>query len=258
MNIQKIINAIENSGYLNVNGVVRRWIPSQCLNMIFSEEGFHQQLKNRKYNYSWKVLIDELKIQRKLYLKQDFSELSDRQRWYDAELAYKMAEHYIQLLKVRQLLYENSKEVIPFQTLINILTKASNNIQKANNCEELYKTVIEFNRKRPKLLFSSKPLQMCPEFINAYKAAGAYYTIKDLIMFENCHFPNATTEESLNILENKVKTYSPIYENGYKLLGLLKEFLKINNFNYETTLQKWYLQSAHIKLINLHKKGLCV
>ena len=57
MNIQKIINAIENSGYLNVNGVVRRWIPSQCLNMIFSEEGFHQQLKNRKYNYSWKVLM---------------------------------------------------------------------------------------------------------------------------------------------------------------------------------------------------------
>lgn len=258
MNIQKIIDTIENSGYLNVNGIVRRWIPSQCLNMIFSEEGFHQQLKNRKYNYSWKVLIDESKIQRKLYLKQDFSELSDRQRWYNAELAYKMAEHYIQSLKDRILLYVDSKETIPFQTLINILTETKNSIQKANNCEDLYKAVIEFNRKRPKLSFSSKPLQMCPEFINAYKAAGAYYTIKDLIMFENCCFPNTTTEESLNILEDKVKTYAPICENGYKLLGLLKEFLKINNFDYETTLQRWHLQSAHIKLINLHKKGLCV
>ena len=258
MNIQKIIKTIENSGYLNVNGIVRRWIPSQCLNMIFSEEGFRQQLKNRKYNYSWKVLIDELKKQRKLYLKQDFSELSDRQRWYNAELAYKMAEHYIQSLKDRILLYEDSKETMPFQTRVNILTEYSNNIQEANNCERLYKAVMEFNHKRPKLLFGGKPLQMCSEFINAYKAAGAYYTIKDLIMFENCYFPNATTEESLNILEDKVKTYAPICENGYKLLGLLKEFLKFNKFDYETTLQKWYLQSAHIKLINLHKKGLCI
>ena len=240
MNIQKIIDAIEDSGYLNVNGIVRRWIPSQCLNMIFSEEGFHQQLKNRKYNYSWKVLIDELKKQRKLYLKQDFSELSDRQRWYNAELAYVMANHYIKSLKNRQLLYyADIKVTMPFPTLINTLTEANNNIQEANNYEDLYKAVIEFNRKRPKLLFNSKPLQMCPEFTNAYKAAGAYYTIIDLIMFEHCHFPNATTEESINILEDKVKTYAPICENGYKLLGLLKEFLKINNFDYETTLQRW-------------------
>ena len=101
---------------------------------------------------------------------------------------------------------------------------------------------------RQRIKFS--PKEICIEFANAYKAAGAYYTIKALIMFEGCRLQVddqgsvdqisywdarngrkrkfAETEESLEALERKVSAIvqDGVGDYGYMMLGLLKEFLE--------------------------------
>lgn len=82
--IVELIGKIEESGYLDANGIVRRWIPSQCLAMVYNNGGFHENLKARGVDYSWKVLVDDLKKQSKLYMNHDMEGYADRNRWYNS------------------------------------------------------------------------------------------------------------------------------------------------------------------------------
>lgn len=295
--VTNVIGSIEDSGYLDVDGIVRRWIPSQCLTMMFSRNGFHEELKMRGYDYSWKVLVDEVKRQSELYYKKDIEGLSDRCRWYNSETAYMMAKHYFNELqckvssmhpyshknrpyvKLQCRWMNNGKGVHVDELSVFFATfeKAMNRIKGTKNPKTLCEAVLEFNRLRTGVKFN--PSNLCPAFTNAYKAAGAYYTIKDLIMFENCRMqlnergttdaPTywdrkngqkrkfVETEESLEALERKASAIvsDGVIDWGYQMLGLLKEFLDYNHFNFEATKQKWYKQSELRKAIRMSHRG---
>lgn len=295
--VTSVIGSIEDSGYLDVDGIVRRWIPSQCLTMMFSRNGFHEELKMRGYEYSWKVLVDEVKRQRDLHYKKDIEGLADRCRWYNSEVAYMMAKHYLNELQFRvasmhpyshknrpyvklQCRWMNNGKGVHIDELpvfFSAFEKAANRIKGTKNPKTLCEAVIEFNDLRSGVKFT--PSTICSAFTNAYKAAGAYYTMKDLIMFEDCRMqldergttdaPTywdrksgqkrkfVETEESLEALERKASAIvsESVVECGYQMLGLLKEFLAYNRFDFETTKQKWYKQSELRKAIRMKQKG---
>lgn len=295
--VTSVIGSIEDSGYLDVDGIVRRWIPSQCLTMMFSRNGFHEELKMRGYEYSWKVLVDEVKRQRDLYYKKDIEGLADRCRWYNSEVAYMMAKHYLNELQFRvasmhpyshknrpyvklQCRWMNNGKGVHIDELpvfFSAFEKAANRIKGTKNPKILCEAVIEFNDLRSGVKFT--PSTICSAFTNAYKAAGAYYTMKDLIMFEDCRMqldergttdtPTywdrksgqkrkfVETEESLEALERKASAIvsESVVECGYQMLGLLKEFLAYNRFDFETTKQKWHKQSELRKAIRMKQKG---
>ena len=83
---------------------------------------------------------------------------------------------------------------------------------------------------------------MAPEFVDAYKAAGAFYSLKNLILFHNCVAHNEdgsamTLYESLDFVN--AKTDACLAEGkGYKLLGYLKVFLEENHFDYIARLRE--------------------
>lgn len=285
--ITNLISKIEESGYLDVDGIVRRWIPSQCLEMFYAKGGFHKALQERGYDYSWKVLMDELKKQAKLYTKKDIESYTERNRWYNRQVASEMATDYISSLKahvsvlrirshngrmykkIECAFMNNGKgvHVDELPMLWKKLDDVRDKIQNSKTPVTLYDAVARFNNIRIAIQYTPRYNQMSGAFTNAYKAAGAYYTIKDLIMFEGCLMQidkNGTTdepnywsakrgntrhfvekEESLAALENKaaeiVKVGSAI--DGYMMLGLLRDFLQYNNFNLEATKTKWAEQS---------------
>lgn len=295
--VLNIIGKIEDDGYLDVNGIVRRWIPSQCLHMLYSEDGFHASLQYRGYEYCWKVLVDDLKKQSVLYVEKDMEAYADRNRWYNKELAKAMAKDYIEQLRyhVEKELSVHSHNGRPYKKIkcgwmnngkgvhIDEMSVFFNKMQLACNAigatkapGTLYDTVARFNNLRMRIGFQTK--NICPAFFNAYKAAGAYYTMKDLIMFENClmkvdkdgsvdrplYFDYGRSkrdfvemEESLAALERKtsevVKT--GVLANGYMMLGLLKDFLAYNNFDMDATTQKWKEQSELRKMARSMKRG---
>ena len=298
--VMELVGKIEDSGYLDVNGIVRRWIPSQCLEMVFSREGFHAYLIGRGYDYSWKVLMDELKKQAKLYAEKDMEAYAERHRWYNGLVAKDMANGYIYQLRkyveglrthsCKHRLYKKVKcqwmnygkgiFVDQLSMFFEKLERISVTIATSRTAKTLYEAVIRFNNLRQQIKFTPADDAMSKSFINAYKAAGAYYTMKDLIMFEGClmQIDNngstdevsfwdmrqnhnkrkfVQTEESLIALENKASDIikSGVNDCGYMMLGLLKDFLHYNNFNLETTKNKWREQSELRKALRISKRG---
>lgn len=283
--VTHIVEKIENSGYLDVDGIVRRWIPSQCLAMFYSPLGFFESLRRHGYDYSWKVLTDELKRQAKLLNAKDSAGFADRSRWYNKSVASVMArdyydqlKYYIDSLPIHSHRGRNYKKIscwvnngkgIHTDEMRNFLVQveaAALRIGTSNTHKELCDSVTAFDTMRKRIKFS--PKRYCNAFFNVYKAAGAYYTMKDLIMFENCRMqvlPNGSTdrpdwrrqtrsfvemEESLAALERKateIVAKGVIYD-GYMMLGLLEDFLEYNNFNFETTKAKWAEQSEMRKV----------
>lgn len=274
---------IKESGYLDVKGIVRRWIPSQCLHMINSRLGFHGSLVARKYDYCWTVLLNDLKKQAKFYKEKDTEGLNDRNRWYNKNVAVAMAEHFIYKLDktVKEMkYYHHGKKVYvkirckwlnqgkgvhinEMAKLFDPLEEASKKIQNTTVPSTLYEAASEFYALVRQIKWT--PDTMCVQFTNAYKAAGAYYTMKDLIMFENClmkvndsvgtgsvayirnsHRYFVDKEKSLKLLEDKAEGIAKAgSENaGYEMLGLLKDFLEYNHFDYDKTFQDWADQSA--------------
>lgn len=291
-----LFTKIEETGFIEVDGIVRRWIPSQCLQMLYHQDyrgrtvGFHDMLKRKGYDYGWDVLIADLKRQAKLFADKDSEGYNDRNRWYNKTVALDMANHYIFCLKeyVKGLPEHNHKkrkyvkirvkwlndgrgihcdELLSFYDRLEALIKR---ISLSKTPKTLLAAVEDFNKLRRGIYFQS---ELCASFMNAYKAAGAYYTIKDLIMFEGCllqvngkgetyfscreshHF--VEQEQSLAALESKAANIVIRGVNvcGYEMLGLLKEFLKYNKFNFEATKQEWAKQSEARKLVRQLNKN---
>lgn len=292
-----IIDKIESEGYIEVDGIVRRWIPSQCLQMFYSKGyrgehiGFHNMLKRKGYDYGWDVLIADLKKQSKMFADSDMEGYNDRNRWYNKTIALDMANHYLQALKkhIASMPERNHKkrkyvklrcswmnrgkgihtdELLAFYAKLEAAIKR---ISLTKNPKTLLTAVQDFNKLRIGIWFMP---ELSQSFMNAYKAAGAYYTMKDLILFENClmqvnaagdttirryneprHF--IKQEESLAALERKTAELvsRDIKECGYEMLGLLKEFLKYNHFDFEATKQEWAKQSEARKLMRQINKS---
>ena len=292
--LMTIVDKIDDGGYLDVDGIVRRWIPSQCLQMVYSKAGFHEELKSRGYDYSWKVLVDELKKQRKFYAAKDFDELNDRNRWYNNKVAADMATEYIGALQdyVGQLrehshkgrMYKNVRcawmnkgqgvHLDELPAFWNKLWAAQRKISSAKTPSTLYDAVARFNNLRQQIKFTPRGEKISTSFTNAYKAAGCYYTMKDLIMFEGClmkvnadgdtYSPSyrkpvrnfVEKEESLKALDRTAnEVASSVACSGYTMLGLLKDFLDYNNFNFDKTKTKWAEQSEVRKAFRNLKRG---
>lgn len=292
--LMTIVNKIDEGGYLDVDGIVRRWIPSQCLQMVYSKAGFHEALKSRGYDYSWKVLVDELKKQHKLYVAKDFDELNDRNRWYNNKVAADMATEYIGILQdyVRVLrehshkgrMYKNIRcawmnkgqgiHLDELSAFWDKLWTAQRKISSAKTPSTLYDAVARFNNLRQSIKFTPRGEKISTSFTNAYKAAGCYYTMKDLIMFEGCLMKvNADghtyslsyckpvrnfveKEESLKALDRTAnEVAASVTCSGYTMLGLLKDFLDYNNFSFDKTKAKWAEQSEIRKAFRNLKRG---
>ena len=160
-----------------------------------------------------------------------------------------------------------------------VFEKAAKRIALAKTPKVVYEAVLNFDNIRKATKFNPSYKEISPEFANAYKAAGCYYTIKDLIMFEGCLMKvdeNGETaqspswsvnykrnrkyvqkEESLAALERTAGKLVGVGvgECGYMMLGLLKDFLEYNNFNFADTKQKWSEQSELRKAIRNAKRG---
>ena len=267
--ISSIIGEINDTGYIEVEGIVRRWVPSQCLAMIYNgKRSFHKILTDMGFDYSWKVLIRDLKQQAKLWRKSDEDGYVDRNRWYNKTTAYAMSQDFLEQLvktcntmprhKCRGKAYINMRcrginsqkglfesELSDF---CNSFLVASGKIYKAKTPVELLKACEAFFRKTK--VFSNWSAKQAPAFTNAYKAAGAYYTMKDLILFENCRMitndspikfcPDSETslEEMERHFDDIVKNHTVI-ECGYRMLGLLKAFLDANKFDFKAVKAGW-------------------
>lgn len=281
--VADIQQQIQNDGYIDIPQKLRRWVESQALHMHYSQwaSSFHEALAHRGYDYSWKVLVDELQRQTRM----TDAEYQERNRFYNKQIAYKMALHFydelrdrIEDLKAHHTHRHGRRKYIKLridginhcqglhldeidQFLHDVDAKAMAIVmtdadQKAN----LHHNVKAFADLVKRVHWS--PAKQCEAFMNAYKATGGYYVMKDLIMYEECYLkvddnnnPTVTSgtrhfveqQESLAALD-RVLYATDIENEGYKLLGMMKEFLQYNHFNWDATRTKWAQQSEERRI----------
>lgn len=249
---------IENNGTIPNCKLFRRHITAQTLRMLSERDwrtkqrkGFTQALHDLGYEYSWKMFVEELRVQAILFSK-DKENFYLRNRWFNTTVAELMAKDYIHELEAHiKSLPEKHCKGIPYKRIAgrNIfesdirskivwpLESASHSIKHAKNPDELYKAVRNFDHLRIRLPWETK---QSPAWVDAYKGCGAYFTMKNLIMFSGLKIKAGgvtyNKAASLDILERRAVDYTG---EGWRLHAMMKKFLDDNNLDPEKKLAEW-------------------
>lgn len=82
----------------------------------------------------------------------------------------------------------------------------------------------------------------CATWVDKFKGEGAYYTMKNLIMFHGCRFDVgnglfATSEDSMRMLNHYANDYK---DAGWRLFGVMKELISDNHFDFNERMKEIY------------------
>lgn len=238
----------------------RRWVMAQMFHMMSytpyrSKEplGVTEMIHRLGYEYQWKMLMNELYAQMKMENK-DPESFIERNRWFNASVVEAMARDYIIQLKERvDALKVRKCKGIPYKRICNRnifvsdlaiklyypLDMAMARIRQAKNAAQLYAAVKSFNDMRIKM---SSGTAQSKAWIDAYKGAGAYFTMQNLIRFHGCvAYDDGGNRldkyQSLDFIKIKATMYA--YGEGWRLLAVLKKMLVDNNIDIKKKIATW-------------------
>ena len=270
--IDAVGKQIVEGGYVSNWKLFRRWVMSQMFHMLRDMEkdgkSFNEVLQRKGYEYQWRMLENELYAQMKMCDHNDYENLKARNRWFNGVVAHDMAIDYISKLRSyiddkciytvkkdkdgnEKKTYKHTCKGNPYIRLQNgnifvadlerkvytPLRDLANKMGAVPTYKELYDAVREFNKKRKHLAWDTKQSEA---FIHAYKGSGSYYTMRNLIMFHGARFlKNArkmSEANSLKELETKASLYD---EQGWKMLGVLKQLIKDSGINIQGKILEW-------------------
>ena len=270
--IDEVGKQIVEGGYVSNWKLFRRWVMSQMFHMLrdMDKNGrtFNEVLQHKGYEYQWRMLENELYAQMKMAAHGDHENAGARNRWFGGFVAADMAYDYIKKLrkyvdnnliyKVKKDAHGNVKKTYkhtckgnPYVRLQNEdifvadlekkvyapLGNLARKMYDSNTYKEVYDAVHEFNKKRKHLAWDTK---QADAFITAYKGSGSYYTMRNLIMFHGARFMKngrkMSETDSLKELESKANLYD---EEGWRMLGVLKQLIKDNNISVQGKILEW-------------------
>ena len=248
-----IFTAIMNGGTVNNPRLFRRWVMAQVFHMLATND-FIGSLQKKGYAYQWKMLVEELRVQAKL-CNSDPENFKERNRFFNKKRVVEIAMDYINKLSAHIAnLPEKHCKGVPYVRLKGgnyFVTDIANKVMKkllvsvdkirnASNPQELYWATTWFWLDIKKL-WLNRNIQMASDFKDSYKGAGAYYTMKNMILFHGCKFraPNGrflSQAKSMEHLDEKAEEYS---QEGWRLFGVMKKLLKDNNINIQKKIAEW-------------------
>lgn len=257
-----IFAAIMGHGTVPNNRLFRRWVMAQVFHMMnykgqrWGMEGFTAALNAKGFKYSWKMVVEEFRVQATLE-KNDPENFAERNRWFNKLTVLKMCDFYLSEFQkhVNHLQFARLKHCkgVPYIRLRgrNVfvsdidskvfvpLLKAYGAIERSDNASSLYRGVESFYREMQRCWFEYG-IAISPAFKDAYKGAGAYFTIKNLILFHNASFKNGCVKlgqkKSMEMLESKAEEYKT---EGWRLFGVMKKLIEDNNIDIVKKMCEW-------------------
>lgn len=266
--IDAVGKKIVEGGYVSNWKLFRRWVMSQMFHMLRQMETrrdtFNEILQRKGYEYQWSVIEREMYAQMKMSKHGDTKNAGNRNLWFNGMLIYEIAEDYIKKLEYyieNNLIYKNkydSKKTykhtckgMPYVRLQNKdifvadlekkvyapLKELAVEMYAKDTYEDVYKAVKKFNKIRKHLAWKTKQSDL---FLSAYKGSGSYYTMRNLIMFHGARFKNGSRKmseaKSLEKLDKLALEYS---NEGWRMLGVLKQLIKDNDISVQGKIDEW-------------------
>lgn len=254
-----IANQIIEDGYVRNTRLHRRFVMAQMFQMLNyvsydgKESGYNAYLRNYYgYHYTLTMMLEEVRVLSKLEYK-DQESFKERSHFFTKEVVISVLEDYMDKLKkyvdnlpdhkCKGVPYKRIKGENIFNTdldkkLYAPLERKINYIRAADGYDFIYRYMNEFMRDMIKLPFSTPKSQV---WIDAYKGEGAYYTLKNLIMYHNCAiaygYEILRREAAMQQLKYKLDDYQG---EGWRMFAFMKKVIADNNFDFNKRMEEIY------------------
>lgn len=253
-----IANNIIEDGYVRNTKLHRRFVMAQMfqgLNYVSWDKkrtGYNEWLKNFGIKYEFDMMLEEIRVLSKLE-ERDRETFIERSHFFTKDVIAKTMEDYVTELKnyidklpskkCKGVPYKRIKGNNVFVVDIEKKVYATFNldirrVKYASSYKELYKIVNNFMYKMMTLPYGTPKSKA---WIDAYKGEGAFYTLKNLVMFHGCgievngHMVYGAV--AVTVLNKRLNEYQG---EGWRMFALMKKVIADNKFDFKKRMEEIY------------------
>lgn len=255
----EIAEQIIEDGYVRNTKLHRRFVCAQmfhALNYVSydgTESGYNACLKNMySYQYTLNMMFEEVRVLGKLE-KRDKESFEERSHFFTKDVIVSVMCDYIEKLKAHIDVMPSKKcKGIPYKRIKNQnifvddlgkklyspLMSTVTCVKYARNYAEIYKGLQMFMKNMIKLPYNTPKSKV---WIDAYKGEGAYYTLKNLVMFHDCaieyKYEIYRREAAMQELKHKLDDYKG---EGWRMFAFMKKVIADNHFDFNKRMGEIY------------------
>ncbi len=255
-----IFNQIIEDGYVRNTKLHRRFVMAQMFHMLNyvswdgKYKGYNECLKRMYgYDYTLKMMAEEIRVLGKLETR-DHESFVERSQFFNKGVVVAVMEDYLEKLKkyVEALPNKNCKGV-PYKRIkgVNIFNADIDKkvyapvreyIWKAKNATSytgLSYVLASFVKNAIKLPHATPKSKV---WIDAYKGAGAFYTLKNLVMFHGCGIKVDKMDVRFGMAAMKeLNERAMMYKGeGWRMFALMKKVIADNGFDFKARMAEIY------------------
>lgn len=255
----KVANQIIEDGYVRNTKLHRRFIMAQTFHMLNYKsydgkyEGYTDYLNLMySYDYTFKMMLEEIRVLSKLEAKDEES-FEERKHFFTKEVVVDVLLDYVEKLrkyvdnlpthKCKGVPYKRIKGMDVFvddlaKKLYIPMQDRIGEVVIAWNYTKMYQALKKFMNHMIKLPYDTTKSKA---WVEAFKGEGAYYTLKNLVMFHDCAIYTGYDVVRKNMAVQELKHKLNEYQGeGYRMLALLKKVIKDNDFDFKARMEEIY------------------
>lgn len=254
----EIETQIKEQGHIKNAHLYRRWVMAQMFRMLnwdprwTSESGYDGYLHtNHNYKYQFEVIENELNAMAHMEKEND-PELATRSFFWTKEVIAKTLIDHAKRVKRHarsNMRWDGcyqyckmNKDYVRWSDVedrARILVVFADSIRNAETYAEQLRL---FRNAREYVCVLNPTTALCPEWKDAYKGAGAYYTLQNLIRYHGVGIKDEAGNLKYGasaeaILESKRLEYEG---NGYRLFYMMKDVVEYNHFDFDRRMREVY------------------
>ena len=253
-----IASSIIEDGYVRNTKLHRRFVMAQMFQGLNyksyngRDNGYNEWLKRHSIKYAFDMMLEEIRVLGKLE-ERDRDTFIERSHFFTKDVIAKTMEDYVaELMKHIDTLPSKNCKGIPYKRIkgnnifvVDIDKKVyaplRNDIWRikyASSYNELYKIVRSFMRDMIALPYNTPKSKA---WIDSYKGEGAFYTLKNLVMFHGCGIKvdgrMVYGAAALSVLNKRLNEYKG---EGWRMFALMKKVIADNNFDFNKRMAEIY------------------
>ena len=253
-----IANQIIEDGYVRNTKLHRRFVMAQMFHGLNfksyngKEIGYNEWIKRHDFIYSFRMMLEEIRVLGKLE-ERDRDTFVERSHFFTKDVIVKTMEDYMVELKehitklptkkckgipYKRVKGNNIFEEDLYKKVYAPLQYDISRIKSARSYNEVYRIVKNFMDNMVTLRYSTPKSKA---WFDAYKGEGAFYTLKNLVMFHGCgievngHMVYGAV--AMSVLNKRLNEYQG---EGWRMFALMKKVIDDNNFNFRKRMAEIY------------------
>ena len=227
----------------------RRWVLAQTWKMLNEpvydpkdrtcKPGWERYMRlNYDYKYQFTMLLDELKVLEKMKRRNSTSEEYEiRKLFFTKDVVLATCKHAIMTVKKSSVRYDAyfrykiEEQLHEADLSYALMTHVS--------CDDYFSIRGLLNKfiNTGILNYISCRERKCQQWKDAYKAAGAYYSLQNMILYHDCLLFLCCKKQGYKFLNELTREYSQNNEL-WRLHGLMIEVINYNDFDLVKSITK--------------------